>query len=542
MLTQKNNVAPDHKRLQRWLQQIEEATGEAFAVLDDNLTVICSTAGFRKGSPGSHFPSLEAAKADGRWEIHRLNGEMPGLQNCYLLRQRQGDENDQKDSGIAALLSMLWRRDCEHEWEVANLSQEIVDRYEELNLFYEFSDELGIIGNREAIREKFVERTRSILKAGGIALWLRNQNETTNAFYFQCDLPGADRLQPFLQAMMQTSMRTRQSYLADSRNEIKRIFREEKLDLALARDIAVSVLVSPLIVQQNCIGSIAVLRQARNDAFSASDQKLLVAMSSMAAVAFHNSRLVEELKKKEIARHELQLAENIQKSLLPQETVVWPGLEVASLYLAANKVGGDYLDYFADERRNLNLVIADVSGHNIGAAIMMAATRALIRSNLKSRMPVDRAIAETNRAIFQDLDRAELFVSAAACKFKPGSRELEIAIAGHNPPLLYHAAQDTWEWLEGGSFFMGLEADLDIVSQKRSLARGDVFFLYTDGLIEATSPSGSRFGMDRVVEEIAAAAELPAREIMERVARAARAFRQNRPFDDDISALVMKVS
>jgi sigma-B regulation protein RsbU (phosphoserine phosphatase) len=163
---------------------------------------------------------------------------------------------------------------------------------------------------------------------------------------------------------------------------------------------------------------------------------------------------------------------------------------------AAN-VGGDYYDFLVDEGGGLALVIADVAGHSIGSALMMAMGRSILRCELAGGGEPAAVLRATNAALFDDLVRAGLFITAFCARFDPATRRLAYANAGHNPPLLRRAADGVTRELDADGASLGILQDLEFEPGKTALEAGDVLVLYTDGITEAPGPDG-QFGEERL--------------------------------------------
>ncbi len=255
---------------------------------------------------------------------------------------------------------------------------------------------------------------------------------------------------------------------------------------------------------------------------------------------------VTELRRIEEQRHELEIAKRIQRSLLPPAPLATDRIQVAGLCLPAAHVGGDYYDYF-EIQDTLNLVIADVSGHSVGAAMIMAETRSILKMVAHWRLQdapgtadgVADNLAVLNDLLFEDLNRSDLFITMFYARYHPLSRMLCYANAGHNPPLLLRGGKPLE--LDADGLILGVMKAVAYEERTVRLAEGDVLLLYTDGITEARNRAGEFFGTERLWRLFRANAHETPQEIIDRVIAELETFRQGRSFEDDVSLLCLKI-
>jgi sigma-B regulation protein RsbU (phosphoserine phosphatase) len=196
-------------------------------------------------------------------------------------------------------------------------------------------------------------------------------------------------------------------------------------------------------------------------------------------------------------RREVEIAAGIQRTLLPERPPDLAGIELAALYVPAATLGGDYYDFIVDESGRLSVVIADVAGHSIGSALMMAMARSILRRELAEGGEPATVLEATNAALFGDLVRAGLFITAYCARFDPATGELLYANAGHNPPLMRHGASGDVSELDADGASLGILREVGFEHGVTHLAAGDAVLLYTDGVTEAAGPDG-QFGEQRL--------------------------------------------
>lgn len=251
-----------------------------------------------------------------------------------------------------------------------------------------------------------------------------------------------------------------------------------------------------------------------------------------------------ELADKVTMKRDLEIAREIQTWLVPSEAPAVSGADIAFASRPQNSVAGDYYDAFyptvsAEENGKLMLVIADVAGKSIPAALLMATLQASLRTIAGEGAPLGELVVRLNRyASAHSLD-GRRFTTAVLAEYEPATRRLIYVNAGHNPPILRRADGAT-EKLEVGGLPLGIDAGAFYETAAIELKSGDALILYTDGVIEAFDGKGQEFGNDRWLEAIRALPDWNAQEslqfLMKRVDDFVGLTRQS----DDITYLVIR--
>ena len=251
-----------------------------------------------------------------------------------------------------------------------------------------------------------------------------------------------------------------------------------------------SVLCAPLVVKDERIGAIELINKKSGDGlFNEQDENLLMALSSSASLAIHNSKMAQQLLEQERLRKELELAAEIQRNLLPASSL--SRSNVYGINMPARVVSGDFYDYFhlADGRVCFN--IADVAGKGINAALLMAKASSLFHCLGKEIQDPGRLLSILNNELVETSTRG-MFVTMVGGVYDPVSGIVRIANAGHPPALLISASGDI-EYVAGSSPPLGILADLDYPEVEVDVnQRG--FYLYTDGITDAFSADSGRLG------------------------------------------------
>lgn len=238
---------------------------------------------------------------------------------------------------------------------------------------------------------------------------------------------------------------------------------------------------------------------------------------------------------------ELALSRRIQRSLIPLTPPDLRGFEVATHYEAAREVGGDFFDVFPlrDRAGRAGIVIADVTGKGIAAALLMAFARPLIRSAIDQARDPLLALERTNAILVQER-RSALFITALAAVLDLRTHVLRLGNAGHEPPLFVPAGGRPIGWLTASGPLLGAFPSLDLVPCELTLAPGDLVLLYTDGVTDTGAASGERFGDERLIAAVEGARDGSARDIVDAVVAATRAFQGDMPAADDVAMVALR--
>lgn len=192
---------------------------------------------------------------------------------------------------------------------------------------------------------------------------------------------------------------------------------------------------------------------------------------------------------------ELEIARQIQSSILPREIPTMAGLEIAARYLPMSAVAGDFYDFLAPEKNQLGILIADVTGHGVPAAIIASMLKVAFAGQAEHATDPARVLAGLNQALCGKFE--DHFVTAAYVFFDLDRRVIRYAGAGHPPILHSNRSNGTTRSIEQNGLFLGMFPEAVYESVELPLQLGDRYVLYTDGLPESRSAVGEEFGLQR---------------------------------------------
>ena len=306
---------------------------------------------------------------------------------------------------------------------------------------------------------------------------------------------------------------------------------------------ATSVMVTPLLYGKQNMGVLALGNGPGSTSFTPSDFVVFKSISEQSAFALYNAIIYSEANEKKRLDHDLEIARDIQRILLPSEAPVIEGFEISGINIPARHVSGDYFDYIKVDEERLGVAIADVSGKGVPASIIMAICRSVLRSQATGNPSPAEVLQKVNRQLYPDI-KEDMFISMAYLVLDHVRGSVLLSRAGHDAPIFYdHADRSVTPvkppgmvvGIDSGSVFDRITGDFAL-----SLKRDDCLLLYTDGVTEALDANGDEFGPERMLECIRASAPEGAPAIITKVIDELRSFVGAQPQNDDITLIAIR--
>jgi len=301
-----------------------------------------------------------------------------------------------------------------------------------------------------------------------------------------------------------------------------------------------SVLCVPIWCKAKIIGIIMLINKRTGEPFSSDDLRLLSIIAPQSGQLILNSQLQQETIEKKRMEHELAVARRIQMDLLPKEDFPSDHLDLASYFNPAEEVGGDYFDYFHLGSGKIGIVAADVSGHGPHAAMMMTMVKGILHSITQNFTSADRVLHEINAILTRILPN-DIFITMVFLVFDPSRNSLQVSNAGHNPVVYYNRHRNICESIECKGCALNLTAKAKYAVVELPLKSHDVFFVYTDGVTEAVNNKMEMFQESRLMQSIEKTATETPSEIIDHLKSRLWEFTGERPQEDDILMLALKV-
>jgi len=269
-------------------------------------------------------------------------------------------------------------------------------------------------------------------------------------------------------------------------------------------------------------------------------EDLAVSFNTMAAdLRTSIDKLRRTTAEKERYTKELEIAKEIQDTFLPESVPAIPGIGIAAATIPAMEIGGDFYDFIPAGEGRWGIVMADVSGKGISAALFMALSRTLLHVSGGTASDPTAAVRQANQWIYED-GRSSMFVTVFYGVLDPAAMQFSYVNAGHNPPLLVREAGGE-ELLGSRGIALGVVPEVSIASTTLDLRPGDLLVLYTDGVTEAFNDLNEAFGEERLSAFLLANRALPARAVLDELVAEIRRFAGGAAQSDDITLVVVKV-
>ena len=295
-------------------------------------------------------------------------------------------------------------------------------------------------------------------------------------------------------------------------------------------------------VADQLVGTATLGRRAAERPFTAAQVNLLHSFIDFFAIQIVNARLLDDRTRTQVTQRELQIAADIQRSLLPAHLPACPPFALAASCESARQVGGDFYDAIPASDGAVLLVIADVMGKGVPAALFAAVLRSTVRSMPQLFSAPGELLAAANRILFPDLSRVDMFITAKVVYVNPARAELISASAGHCPLLVWRAGEADAVAPGSAGFPLGIEPDTTYPQTVTALAAGAAALLYTDGLSELRNATGEMLAENKLTRLFAEAAAQTRDAITGKQALLARlaAFRGEAPLADDQTFLFIR--
>lgn len=404
----------------------------------------------------------------------------------------------------------------------------------------EFSQELPRQMNLDQILNSMLGRISSTMHVENIAVVLCDDvegctsvgmNVPTDCCQFGNEEGG------FLSLLRKTKIPQYFGLLAEEPDAVK-INEADKAKIIEA-GIVLSV---PMFLQERLIGAIMVGHKLSGKAYSQEDIDLLDTVGSQAAIAIENARL----HRAEIERHkieeELALARKIQEGLLPTENPAIEGMDISGIAIPAQVVGGDYFDFIEIGEKKLLVVVADVSGKGMSAALYMSKIQGMVQLAAHMYSSPTEMLTHVNRRIYDGIERKS-FITMILALFDMEKKEVTICRAGHNKALI--GMNGKLEYLDAEGIGLGLERgpvfEDTLKAVHKPLKPGSMFFFYTDGLTEAMNEQDHELGEEAVQSLVESKKHLSAVEMQRSITTAVEEFVGEAERHDDLTMVVVKI-
>jgi sigma-B regulation protein RsbU (phosphoserine phosphatase) len=306
---------------------------------------------------------------------------------------------------------------------------------------------------------------------------------------------------------------------------------------------SVSVMATALRYGDQDLGVLALANGPMGVPFSQADFVVFKSIAEQSAFALYNAIIYSMANEKKRLDHDLEIARDIQRILLPSESPAINGFQISGINVPARQVSGDYFDYIQVDQERLGVAIADVSGKGVPASLIMAICRSVLRAEAaRNPSPAD-VLRKVNRQLYPDI-KEDMFISMAYLILDHQHDGVTLARAGHDAPLWYKRQSETVTPVKSPGMVVGIDSgsvfDRLTVDFAVPLERNDCLVLYTDGVTETLNSEGDEFGVERMMQSVRASANDGAHAIVTRIIEDVREFTGSVPQNDDMTLIAIR--
>ncbi|HEY6188847.1 MAG TPA: GAF domain-containing SpoIIE family protein phosphatase [Pyrinomonadaceae bacterium] len=304
-----------------------------------------------------------------------------------------------------------------------------------------------------------------------------------------------------------------------------------------AREETRSEMVAPIISNNEVIG-VFDLESDQLNAYTGDDLQILLLLASQVAIIIEKVMLHEQLVEKKRLEGQLEVAREVQLELLPASDPKVEGFDICAYNFSTEEVSGDYYDWVSIYEDQIGLVIADVSGKGVPAALLMAFLRASLRAAIHIGYAPHISMSKVNYLLWESIERNQ-FVTAFYGVLDATNKTLAYTNAGHNPPLLMNA-DGSARFIEHGGLPLGMFRATRYYEYYLPIDTGQTIVLYTDGVTEAVNAAGEEYGRDRMAQVVREGRAASARELIDLLYQDILRWTDGRGSHDDVTFFIIK--
>ena len=422
---------------------------------------------------------------------------------------------------------------------VESLTEELADTYEELTALYESSQKINSWLDLKTLCNEITENIQRILKADWCILRLLDQENQVLIATASSGFPLSKIRHPVLDLsapICGLAVSNKKDILIEDVQTstgypgLAVIFKQSR-----------TLICSLLEAKGEIMGAITMGRSKDNPIFTARDLKIVQSITAQAGIALLNARLYEEAVQKERMGRELEIASQIQKSLLPQSPPEIKGLDIAAICEPALEVGGDYYGFIAYSPHRIGIVIADVMGKGVPAALFTAMAHSVFKAEARDGHSTMKTVDQFNRILFEDLAHSDMFLTMFFAVIDTEEMVIQYTDAAHNLPMLCRGATGELIELETDGVLVGALPDGGYGEESMELHPGDCLVMFTDGVTEHPGPEKEMYGEERLRSGIRKNVNESAARVQEAIMDDLKDFAGGCPPADDITMVVVKI-
>jgi serine phosphatase RsbU (regulator of sigma subunit)/anti-sigma regulatory factor (Ser/Thr protein kinase) len=416
-------------------------------------------------------------------------------ENVLTLRKQRAPSVVEKN--VSGEIADLKNKLAESEQIVNEMAEELSSCYESLSAIFRSGADLGKTNNLHQFSRALCDDLLKITSADWFVLRVVPKGQTDLSAFAVSEMSW--QVPPISTAAAGTKTSAelkaafyRKDVLFDSQNPL-----DENDPLRSLQPSGVG-LVHPFFFAETLIGTLTIGKMADQSAFTAAHVNVIHTFADFLAIQIVNARLRDEQINHRLVTHELEIARGIQRALLPKQLPQLRGFGLAGFCESARHVGGDFYDAVQVDEDSALLVIADVMGKGVPAAMFAAILRSVLRGVPELVKQPAALMSRVNQTLFDELSEVEMFITVQLAFVYAPTRELILASAGHCPALLVSPQTRKPKLISPEGMPLGILRDTIFTETKLNLAAQCQLLLYTDGLTEARNAAGEMFGHERL--------------------------------------------
>jgi sigma-B regulation protein RsbU (phosphoserine phosphatase) len=433
--------------------------------------------------------------------------------------------------------------------------------YEEVHTLYEIVRATTALNDPKSDpRDRILELATETLGATTGFLFLPQENNSIKATYVKGQFNDAFQFSTIFQSdenLITRVIQSLQSVLittgADQSVKIEpevisaRQYREDSIVSEISQFInhpVRSLLIVPLFDENSIsIGVILLVNKNVTGNFTEPNRNLLQILGQQISSIIRDKNLLKEYLLKQTIEKEIDVAHSIQQKLIPKQPPAIPGIDIFAINKPAKTVSGDYYDFLRhdSEGKKIGLVIADVSGKGIPAAMIMSMTRAILKTQVADNFSPASILQRSNSFIISDMENNR-YVTMFYGMLDTENFDFTYSKAGHNPPYWMHGETLEIEELDANGFFVGMFDIVNYEEKKIRLLPKDKIILFTDGIVEAMNDRNEEYGPERFIEIIRKYHYFDARSLVDKILMDVEAFVAGAPQSDDLTLMILNAA
>ena len=446
-------------------------------------------------------------------------------------------------AAMASIIETITRQIEMENGETA-LLEELSSSWESLEAVYEISSDLRAFASPADLLDRIMTRATSFQEGLSAALWLERDGELEPVAMKNVDGLAA---RSKLGGLVGRAIAEKTGIILNGRNRVT-----GSLDIEPELCKAASLLVAPTETRQGLVNALVIWHEGSDRQFDSRTMGLAEALALQAAMVIENDRLYRASIESERLKQEVEIGGRIQQTLLlgqPPRDI--DGLQVAALTVPSQRIDGDFYDFVRHNDQCMDVLVGDVMGKGIPAALLGAATKncfiratgALIAATGIAQLPRSEDIVSlVHEEVTRQFMAFDSFATLCYARFDLAESRMDFVDCGHTKTIHYGKSDDRCELLKGDNMPIGFVERESHAQVSVFFEAGDVFFFYSDGVTEAQNPAGEMFGQDRLCECVRANNHLDAEEMIMSVQRTIAAFSKSETFDDDLTCVAVRIA